>query len=60
MRGGKREGAGRKSNPDKRILLSCRVSKDTLATVRKIAEEKGTGIGMVIDRAIEDFTHSIK
>ncbi len=54
-RGGAREGAGRKPDPDKRAILSCRVKQPTLRLLKETAEETGTGLGEVLDFIVADY-----
>lgn len=54
-RGGAREGAGRKPNPNKRVSLSCRVKQPTLQLLKETAKETGTGLGAVVDFIVEDY-----
>lgn len=54
-RGGAREGSGRKPDPDKRVILSCRVKQPTLRLLKETAEETGTGLGAVVDFIVEDY-----
>lgn len=54
-RGGKREGAGRKPAPERRLVLSVRVSPETLAALDDLAEREGKGRGETIDMIISDY-----
>jgi uncharacterized protein with PIN domain len=52
MRGGKRAGAGRKREGSApRVVLSCRVSVETAATLESIRRE-GESVGQLIDRLV--------
>lgn len=59
-RGGARKGAGRKPDPDKRTLLSCRVAQPTLQLLKETAEETGQGIGAVLDFIVEDYKRRVE
>lgn len=54
MRGGKREGAGRKpiSADAKRVTFTCRVKPETKAMIDTL-KANGKNIGTIIDRAIK-------
>lgn len=54
-RGGTRPNAGRPPLPNKRVLLSCRVSPATRGKLVAISKETGEGIGRVIDFIVEDY-----
>jgi len=54
-RGGKREGAGRKTSPEgNRVLMSARVLPSTLTALLQMAAESGSSVGAVIDNLIKD------
>lgn len=54
-RGGARPSAGRHPLPNKRVILSCRVSPATREKLMAISKETGEGIGCVIDFIVEDY-----
>ena len=50
MRGGKREGAGRKpSGYRKRVIFSCRIHPDTDAGILALSADTGLGKGEIVD-----------
>ncbi len=53
-RGGKRPNSGRKPDPQKRQVLSCRVTPATLAALRERAVAAGVSVGAYIDRLLRD------
>lgn len=58
--GGPRAGAGRKPDPDKRVLLSCRVAQPTLHTLKGTAKDTGQGIGAVLDFIISEYQRRVE
>lgn len=54
-RGGARKGSGRKANPNKRELISCRVTPFTAMQIRIIAAERHTGIGEALDELVRSY-----
>lgn len=57
MRGGRREGAGRKAIPDecKRLTIAARVSADTRAWILDQAQYQGVSVGRIIDELVASF-----
>lgn len=51
--GGKREGAGRKVDPDKRIKIWPTVEAETLAILSQKAFDDGSSLGEAIDAAAQ-------
>lgn len=56
MRGGKREGAGRKPRgTERRVTFSCRVRPDTLRAVTELSADTGIGRGETVDLLVRWF-----
>ena len=57
MRGGKREGAGRKAlTPgDKRVQLSMTISPRANAWMRQMAAEQGVPMGVILEVLIDTY-----
>ena len=47
--GGKREGAGRKAKPSRKVLYA-RVAEGTVAKLREMAEVQGCTVGDIIEK----------
>lgn len=54
MRGGRREGAGRKKKADARVVISASVAKATRDKLKRLTEETGERLGTVLDYIIEN------
>ena len=54
MRGGRREGAGRKKKADARVVISASVAKATRDKLKRLTEETGERLGVVLDSRIEN------
>lgn len=54
MRGGRREGAGRKKKADARVVISASVAKTTRDKLKRLTEETGERLGVVLDYIIEN------
>lgn len=50
MRGGARQGAGRK--PQDTVLVSCRISREARERLDREAQRTGEKIGAILDRLI--------
>lgn len=61
MRGGARQGAGRKPKGDNpRVTLNCRIDEKTLGYIKARAEDTGLSVGEVIDTIVDIFQDTIK
>lgn len=52
--GGKREGAGRKPVPDKRVRLTAYVTTKTMKVLAGMSEDLNVPVGQIIDNFIKD------
>lgn len=53
MRGGRREGAGRKKKADARVVISASVAKATRDKLKRLTDETGERLGVVLDYILE-------
>ena len=53
--GGKRPGAGRKTSPDKGVLIGWRISPHARDWITRQANEQGVSARVIIDELIKSF-----